>query len=99
MAFKIEITVLAQEEYVSAYRYYEEQVYGLGERFEAETESLINKLKSNPYLFQRKYKHYREAVYRKLPYFIVYEIIGSSVIIHSFFHALRNPARKLKSRT
>ena len=59
----------------------------------------MDKLKVNPYLFQRKYKHYREAVFKKLPYYIFYEIIGNLVIVHSFFHASRNPKGKLKSRT
>lgn len=100
MAFKLEITVLAKEEYSSAFCYYEEQQPGLGDKFEKETDYLMNKLRVNPYLFQRKYKHYREALYRRrFPYYIVYEIIENSVIIHSFFHANRNPKRKLKSRT
>ena len=99
MAFKLEITVLAEEEYSSAFYYYEGQQPGLGDKFEKETDYLMDKLRVNPYLFQRKYKHYREALYRRFPYYIVYEIIENSVIIHSFFHANRNPKRKLKSRT
>ena len=99
MVFKLEITDLAEEEYSLAFNYYQGQQLGLGDKFEKETDYLINKLKENPYLFQRKYKHYREAVYKKFPYYIVYEIIDSSVLIHSFFHANRNPKRKLKSRT
>ena len=62
------------------------------------TDTLVDKLKTNPYLFKRKYKHYREAIYAKYPYFIVYEIIEKTIIIHSFFHANRNPKTKLKSK-
>ncbi|MBP9068506.1 MAG: type II toxin-antitoxin system RelE/ParE family toxin [Bacteroidia bacterium] len=98
MSFKIEITTLAEEEYSSAFHYYEQQLSGLGDKFEKETELLMDKLKVNPYLFQRKYKHYREALFKRFPYYIVYEIMDSSVIIHSFFHANRDPKRKLKSR-
>ena len=98
-SFKIEITTLANEEYVSAFHYYEEQQIGLGTKFEKETDYLIDKLKENPYLFERKFKQYREAVYKKFPYFIVYEIISESVVILSFFHTSRNPKRKLKKRT
>lgn len=99
MAFKLEITILAEEEYSSAFHYYEEKQSGLGDKFEKEADGLMDKLKVNPYLFQRKYKHYREAVFKRFPYFIVYEIIDNSVIVHSFFHASRNPKRKLKGRT
>ena len=69
------------------------------QKFEKEAEYLIDKLKVNPFLFQRKYKYYREANLKRFPYFIVYEIIDNTIIIHSFFHAHRNPARKLKSRS
>jgi hypothetical protein len=96
--YKIEITILAEDEYSSAYNYYEDQQFGLGEKFEKETEYVLDKLKVNPFLFQRKYKHYREAILKKFPYYIVYEIIDNTVIIHSFFQANRNPKRKLKSR-
>ena len=99
MVYKLEITILAEKEYSSSFHYYEEQQPGLGDRFEKETDYLIEKLKVNPYLFQRKYKHYREAVYKRFPYYIVYEIIEDNVIIHSFFHANRNPKTKLKGRT
>ena len=98
MEYKVEITPLAEGEYSEAFHYYEEQIKGLGIKFEKETESLLNKLKTNPYIFQRKYKHYREAVYKRFPYFMVYEIINSSIIIHSFFHSKRNPKKKLKPR-
>ena len=99
MVYKLEITILAEKEYSYSFHYYEEQQPGLGDRFEKETDYLMEKLKVNPYLFQRKYKHYREAVYKRFPYYIVYEIIEDNVIIHSFFHANRNPKTKLKGRT
>jgi len=99
VSFKLEITTLAEEEYSSAFHYYEEQQPGLEDKFERETDQLMDKLRQNPYLFQRKYKHYREAVFKGFPYFIIYEIIENSVIVHSFFQANRNPKRKLKSRT
>lgn len=98
MTFKIEITTLAEEEYSSAFHYYQGLQPGLGDKFEKETDHLMEKLKQNPHLFQRKYKHYREAVFKQFPYFIIYEIIDSSVIVHSFFQANRNPKRKLKPR-
>ena len=79
--YKIEITNLAEEEYSSAFHYYEALQTELGDKFEKETEYLMDKLKVNPYLFQRKYKHYREAVFKKFPYCIVYEIIGNLVAV------------------
>lgn len=96
--YTLEITILAEEEYSAAFHYYQDQQHGLGNKFEKESEYLLDRLKMNPYLFQRKFKHYREAVFKRFPYYIVYEIIENSIIIHSFFHASRNPKRKLKYR-
>jgi hypothetical protein len=67
--FKLKITISAEEEYVSAFHFYEERQCGLGDKFEKETEYLIDHLKINPYLFQRKYKHYYKAAFRRFPYF------------------------------
>ena len=94
--YKLEITIPAEEEYASAFHYYEKQQQGLGRKFEKETDRLIEQLKLNPYLFQRKFKHYREAIFRIFPYFIVYEIVNETIFIHSFFHTSRNPKKKLK---
>ena len=89
--FKVEITTLAEEEFNSVFQYYEQQQKGLGIKFSKEIDIIIAELKLNPFLFQRHFKHYREAVLKKFPYFIVYEIIEKRVIIHSFFHTKRNP--------
>ncbi len=96
--YKILITELAENEFVSAYQYYELQQIGLGLRFEAEIEIIFKHLISNPFIFQRNYKHYREAPLKIFPYFIVYELYGKTVIINSIFHTSRNPKGKLKVR-
>jgi hypothetical protein len=98
VVYKIEISVLAEEEYFSAYHFYENQSSGLELKFEKETDTILDKLKLNPFIFQCKFKLYREAIYKKFPYYIVYEIIDDSVVVLSIFHSFRNPDRKLKSR-
>jgi plasmid stabilization system protein ParE len=94
--FKVEITEYAESEYVLGFEYYEEQVVGLGVKFESEADTLLKQISENPYLFQRKFKHYREAIFRKFPYFIVFEIVDNLIVVHSFFHTSRNPNNKLQ---
>ncbi len=96
--YKLFFTELAEGEYIEAYSYYEEQQKGLGEKFEFEMDSILNYIVANPFIFQRKFKHYREAPLRTFPFFIVYEIYGSSVFINSIFHMSRNPSKKLKPK-
>jgi toxin ParE1/3/4 len=93
--YKLEITEFAEIEFSNGFNYYESQQIGLGNHFELEADVLLSKISDNPFLFQRKFKHFREAVFRKFPYFIVYEINGNLIIIHSFFHTRRIPKSKL----
>ncbi|MBI4945897.1 MAG: type II toxin-antitoxin system RelE/ParE family toxin [Bacteroidetes bacterium] len=92
--YRIIITEKAEAEYENAYWYYEEKRSGLGASYEHETNLLLKTIKANPLLFQRKYKQYREALLKRFSYFIVYEIVFDVVVIHSFFHTSRNPAKK-----
>jgi hypothetical protein len=62
MTYTIERTHLTEEEYAAAFHYYESQQKGPGLKFEKETDVLMACITTNPYFFQRKYKHYREAV-------------------------------------
>lgn len=96
--YKILFNELAESEFVIAFQYYEQQQIGLGVKFEIDTEFIIQHISENPYIFQRKFKHYREAPLNKFPYFIVYEIFEKTVMINSFFHTSRNPKGKLKAK-
>ena len=94
--YSIVITEKAESEYYDAYWYYEKAQPGLGLSFEHEADRSLKTIKKNPLLFQRKYKRYREALLRRFPFFIVYEIIKDRIIVHSFFHTSRNPKKMYK---
>ncbi len=96
--FKVIFNELAEREFVNSFQYYEEQQVGLGQKFESELAKILSKISKNPFLFQRKFKHYREAPLEKFPYFMVYEIFEKKVIINSIFHTSRNPKTKLKKQ-
>lgn len=89
---------MAREEFAIAFLFYEDQLIGLGDRFESEFERTVNQIASNPFLFQRKYKHYREALVKGFPYSLIYEIVGNTVVVHAVFHAKQNPSKKLKKK-
>ncbi|MBI3503107.1 MAG: type II toxin-antitoxin system RelE/ParE family toxin [Bacteroidetes bacterium] len=90
------ITEKAEDEYSNAYWYYEEKQIGLGVSFENEADQLLKTIKKNPFLFQRKYKKFREVLLNRFPFLIVYEIVKDKIVIHSFFHTSRNPKKKYK---
>ena len=94
--YKLVVTEKAEVEYYHAYWFYEERQTGLGDSFEDEAGQLLKIIKEHPLLFQRKHKQFREALLIRFPYFIVYEIILKTVVVHSFFHTSRDPKRKYK---
>lgn len=90
------ITEKASKEYSDAFQFYEQSREGLGNEFEKETERLFIQLRKNPFLFVRRFKHFREAKVTRFPFFIVYEILEKNIIVHSVFHTSRNPKKKIK---
>lgn len=94
VAYKIAFTTLAETEIIETYNFYEDKQKELGERFLKAIQTTSNSLKLNPYIYQRKHKHFREALVKKFPYFLVYEIIGNTIVIVSVFHTSKNPKSK-----
>ncbi|WP_255566572.1 type II toxin-antitoxin system RelE/ParE family toxin [Flavobacterium tagetis] len=68
----------------------------MGKQFLTYLKSYLKVLKINPELFEiKKQPGYREMTLVKFPFVIIYEIIGTEIIIYSIFHTSRNPERKL----
>ena len=97
-SFKIIISEKADKEFSDALKYYENERKGLGAEFEKEINAIVSLLSEKPLLFPRKYKRYREAIVNKFPFFVVYEITISHVIVYSFFHTSRNPKKKYSKK-
>ena len=76
--------------------YYENKEKGLGARFKNELIKVLDFIKENPLLFPAKFKHYREAVVKKFPFLIIYEITPKEVIILNVFHTSQHPKKKIK---
>jgi plasmid stabilization system protein ParE len=97
MAYVLEIQDDANAEIVQAYAYYEEKREGLGEEFIKNLDTYFERIIANPKHFPEKRKPYREAVVKRFPYLIVYEITEKKIIIYSVFNTWQNPSKKRKS--
>ena len=93
---KLVFTTKSENEFIEAAAYYETQQKGLGYKFSESINTLFTSLTINPFAYQRKYKHYREAVLKIFPFIVVYEIKDKEIIINAIFHTKRNPKNKLK---
>lgn len=80
----------------AVYDWYELQSRGLGKLFLEELESCFENIRPNPFLFEKKYKKFRQALTKKFPYLVIFEIEGDSIIIYHIRHTSRNPKLKYK---
>jgi plasmid stabilization system protein ParE len=99
--YDIQFDPKADAEYQEAYAWYEEQLRGLGERFEFSLEQKFSSISSTPLLYPVKKYDIRECKINDFPYLIVYKLYPRKkvILIISIFHTSRNPRKKLgKSR-
>ncbi|KAA5537324.1 type II toxin-antitoxin system RelE/ParE family toxin [Taibaiella lutea] len=89
---------LAEEEYNQSYNWYEEQLIGLGERFEGEVEIILTKLTIQPQFYGFSKRPYREASVNDFPFIIVFKInaIKNEIYIVSIFHTKRSVKKKFR---
>ena len=96
MNYGIEIKETAREGSAEAFLYYEEQQFGLGNRFLDKLELLLHEIAKHPKLYQQKYKQFRQAQIKPFPYLIIFEIDGMVVVVHKVINAVRHPKRRYK---
>lgn len=94
MKYELIIKEEAHLEIIEAFLYYEEKKVGLGESFLDQLDSYFNWIKHYPYHFSEKRRPYREAVIKRFPYLIVYEILEDKVIVYSVFNTWQDPSGK-----
>jgi hypothetical protein len=75
---------------------YDSKRSGLGISFFNNWESVVESLKRNPFLFQKKNKYLRTVKISGFPYLVVYEIVKSNVYVYRLIEAQRHPKKILK---
>jgi plasmid stabilization system protein ParE len=97
--YAVQFEPKAAVEYQEAYIWYEEQLQGLGGRFELSLEQKLTSILSTPLLYPVKKFDVRECKINDFPYLIIYKFYPKKdlVLIVSIFHTSRNPRKKIKS--
>jgi len=100
MDYKIILAKQAIQEIQKSYQWYEDRSRGLGDQFIAYIDNVIKIIILNPEGFPIKNGSYREIVFNKFPYLIVYEFIKgkNTIYLLHVFHTKRNPERKYKHK-
>ncbi len=94
--FQIVILDKAFQEIENARDFYENNQINLGTSFTKEVFSILEILESNPLLFPVKFNNMREALIKKFPFVVIFEVLpNDEIIVLSVFHFRRNPNDKL----
>jgi len=79
--FSIEISDFSNKDIKESFEYYEKQQTGLGKRFIGEIKQSIDKLKNNPFLYQKANEVLRRLVVDFFPFKIYYRILENDKIV------------------
>ena len=83
----------ARAELIDAQDWYENEVPGLGWRFRAAVEAVIELVSTNPRQFSVVHKSIRRALLRRFPYALMFVIeADESLTVIACFHGSRDPA-------
>lgn len=87
------ITPSARTELIDAQDWYENEVPGLGRRFRAAVDAVVERIGANPRQFPVIYKDVRRALLRRFPYALMFIIEADETLtIIACFHGSRDPA-------
>ena len=82
----------ARREAHEAREWYESKAKGLGLEFARAVDAICSSIKRFPEAYPVVTRQYRQAVLRRFPYSIIYEIMDSEIIVLRCFHHRRDPA-------
>jgi plasmid stabilization system protein ParE len=94
VTYPVTFTLAARAELIGAQDWYENEAPGLGRRFRAAVDSVIQRLAANPRQFPVIYKDVRRTLLRRFPYALMFVIeADEAVTVVACFHGSRDPAR------
>lgn len=82
---------LAGKEFLEVRDYYDDLVFGLGEKFVTEIERCLKIIKTNPLAYPVTKQNVRKAVIIKFPFSILYRVDGNVIYILAVMHQKREP--------
>ena len=82
---------LAEQEFYDSQDYYEEQQTNLGERFEKEIHSTLNRIQKFPNMYVKIRKDVRKCVVNKFPFNLLYSVEEDHILIIAIAHHHRKP--------
>ena len=93
VTFPVTFTPRARAELIDAQDWYENEVPGLGRRFRAAVDAVVQRMSAAPRQFPVIYKNVRRALLRRFPYALIFVIEADETLtVIACFHGSRDPA-------
>ena len=99
VGYKLVLHEKAINELGDATEYYNSKSSNLGFEFEDEVFTVVDLIKRNPLLFPVKLARIHEAVVKRFPFVINYEVVGKQIVVLSVFHVKQHPSKKIKRKS
>ena len=93
MKYSIKLTIEARTDIKDSIAWYSEQKESLGREFFDNIVKTLKLIRSNPHIFQIRYRQIRQAPVRKFPFQIHYlaEDADQRIVVIAVLHTSRNP--------
>ena len=82
----------ARREFDEAADWYEQQKAGLGVKFTAAVQDVLDEAAANPRRYPEVFGDVREGIVNGFPYCVYYREAGGSLLIVAIFHTARDPS-------
>ena len=93
VVYAVIFTLSARAELIDAQDWYENEAPGLGRRFRAAVDAVIQRMSANPRQFPVIYKSIHRALLRRFPYSLLFVIEADETLtVIACFHGSRDPA-------
>ena len=91
MSLKLILRPEAEADALEAYRWYSEQLPGLGDDFLSEVERALETIRANPEANRKVHREFRRTFTRRFPYGIFYAIRDGGIVVFAILHTARDP--------
>ena len=93
MNYKLILRQDAEKDLAQAYKWYNENVPGLGSDFLAVVERALESIHDNPLRFPVIYRNVRRALVKRFPFGIFFVTEEERVVVLAVMHTARDPAK------
>lgn len=81
----------AEADALEAYRWYNEQLPGLGEEFLTEIDRALEAIRANPETPRKLHREFRRVLARRFPYAVFYVVRDDRIVVFAILHTARDP--------